>query len=36
LIIDNLRAFLNEQNASEPVTFGYNFKVIISYCLMKY
>jgi hypothetical protein len=32
LIIDNLRAFLNEQNASEPVTFGYNFKVGSVYC----
>jgi hypothetical protein len=28
LIIENLKAFLSEQNSSEPVTFGYNFKVI--------
>ena len=28
LIIENLKAFLREQNSSEPVTFGYNFKVI--------
>ena len=27
LIVDHLRAFLSEQNSSEPVTFGYNFKV---------
>lgn len=27
LIVENLRAFLREQNSSEPVTFGYNFKV---------
>jgi glycoprotein-N-acetylgalactosamine 3-beta-galactosyltransferase len=27
LIVDHLRDFLSEQNASEPVTFGYNFKV---------
>jgi len=30
LIIENLKAFLSEQNSSEPVTFGYNFKVIIN------
>jgi len=29
LFVDNLKTFLNEQNSSEPVTFGYNFKVII-------
>jgi hypothetical protein len=28
LLVDNLKAFLSEQNSSEPVTFGYNFKVI--------
>ena len=27
LIVDHLRAFLSEQNSSEPITFGYNFKV---------
>lgn len=27
LIVENLRAFLREQQSSEPVTFGYNFKV---------
>ena len=27
LIIDHLKAFLSEQNSSEPITFGYNFKV---------
>lgn len=27
LIVENLRAFLSKQNTSEPVTFGYNFKV---------
>jgi glycoprotein-N-acetylgalactosamine 3-beta-galactosyltransferase len=27
LIVDHLRTFLSKQNASEPVTFGYNFKV---------
>jgi hypothetical protein len=31
LIIENLKAFLSEQNSSEPVTFGYNFKVIINH-----
>ncbi|CAF1086839.1 unnamed protein product [Adineta steineri] len=30
LIVENLKAFLNEQNTSEPVTFGYNYKVIVS------
>jgi glycoprotein-N-acetylgalactosamine 3-beta-galactosyltransferase len=29
LIVENLKAFLSEQSTSEPVTFGYNFKVII-------
>ncbi|CAF1103691.1 unnamed protein product [Adineta steineri] len=29
LIVENLKAFLSQQNASEPVTFGYNFKVIV-------
>ncbi|CAM4785865.1 unnamed protein product [Rotaria magnacalcarata] len=29
LIIEHLKAFLREQNTSEPVTFGYNFKVVI-------
>ena len=28
IILDNLRAFLAKQNATEPVTYGYNFKVI--------
>jgi hypothetical protein len=28
LIVDNLRTFLSEKNSSDPVTFGYNFKVI--------
>ena len=27
LFVDNLKRFLSEQNSSEPVTFGYNFKV---------
>ncbi len=27
LIVDNLKAFLSEQNATEPVTFGYHFNV---------
>jgi glycoprotein-N-acetylgalactosamine 3-beta-galactosyltransferase len=30
LFVDNLKTFLSEQNSSEPVTFGYNFKVIIN------
>lgn len=29
LFVDHLQWFLSEQNASDPVTFGYNFKVII-------
>ena len=28
LLVDNLRAFLSDKNSSDPVTFGYNFKVI--------
>ncbi|CAF2622327.1 unnamed protein product [Rotaria sp. Silwood2] len=27
VIVENLKTFLSEQNTSEPVTFGYNFKV---------
>ncbi|CAF2064629.1 unnamed protein product [Rotaria magnacalcarata] len=27
LFVDHLKTFLSEQNASEPVTFGYNFKL---------
>jgi len=34
LIIENLKAFLSEQNSSEPVTFGYNFKVISVYWII--
>jgi len=29
LIVEYLKAFLSEQNSSEPVTFGYNLKVIM-------
>jgi hypothetical protein len=29
LFVEHLKAFLSEQNSSEPVTFGYNFKVIM-------
>jgi glycoprotein-N-acetylgalactosamine 3-beta-galactosyltransferase len=29
LFVDHLKTFLNEQNSSEPLTFGYNVKVII-------
>ena len=29
LIVDHLKTFLREQNSSEPVTFGYNFKIIV-------
>ena len=29
LIVENLKAFLLDKNLSEPVTFGYNFKVNI-------
>ena len=28
LFVDHLQMFLREQNSSEPVTFGYNFKVM--------
>ncbi len=28
LFVDHLKTFLSEQNSSEPVTFGYNFKVV--------
>lgn len=28
IIVENLRAFLAKQNPVEPVTFGYNFKVM--------
>ncbi len=27
LFVDNLKSFLKDKNSSEPVTFGYNFKV---------
>ena len=27
LFVENLKSFLKEQNTSEPITFGYNFKV---------
>jgi len=30
LFVDNLKSFLKEKNTSEPVTFGYNFKVCLS------
>ena len=30
LFVDHLKAFLSEQNTSEPVTFGYHFKVTIN------
>ncbi|UJR27208.1 hypothetical protein I4U23_008504 [Adineta vaga] len=30
LVVENLKAFLSEQNASEPITFGYNFKILVS------
>jgi glycoprotein-N-acetylgalactosamine 3-beta-galactosyltransferase len=30
LLVDHLKAFLSEQNTSEPVTFGYHYKVIIT------
>jgi hypothetical protein len=29
LIIEHLKDFLRQQNSSEPVTFGYNYKVMI-------
>jgi len=30
LFVENLKLFLKEQNTSEPITFGYNFKVCLS------
>jgi hypothetical protein len=30
LFVDHLKTFLREQNSTEPVTFGYNFKVVIT------
>jgi hypothetical protein len=30
LFVENLKFFLKDKNASEPITFGYNFKVGIS------
>jgi len=30
LLVDHLKAFLSEQNTSEPVTFGYHYKVTIN------
>jgi len=29
LFVENLKSFLKEQNTSEPITFGYNFKASI-------
>lgn len=29
LFVDHLKTFLSDKNASEPVTYGYNFKVIM-------
>jgi glycoprotein-N-acetylgalactosamine 3-beta-galactosyltransferase len=29
LFVDHLKTFLSEQNPLEPVTFGYNFKVML-------
>jgi glycoprotein-N-acetylgalactosamine 3-beta-galactosyltransferase len=29
LIIENLKEFLRKQDTSQPITFGYNFRVII-------
>lgn len=29
IFVDNLKKFLSEKNSSQPVTFGYNFKVIV-------
>jgi len=29
IIIENLKSFLQKQNSSEPITFGYNFKVYL-------
>ena len=33
LIVDHLKAFLREQNSSDPVTFGYNYKVMPTFDL---
>jgi hypothetical protein len=33
LFVEHLKAFLSEQNSSEPITFGYNFKVIMIHLL---
>ena len=30
LFVDHLRTFLSEKNTSEPITYGYNFKVTIT------
>jgi glycoprotein-N-acetylgalactosamine 3-beta-galactosyltransferase len=30
IFVDNLREFLNDKNRSSPITYGYNFKVIVS------
>lgn len=30
IFVDNLRNFLSNKNSSSPVTFGYNFKVIVN------
>jgi glycoprotein-N-acetylgalactosamine 3-beta-galactosyltransferase len=29
LFVENLKSFLKDQNSSEPITFGYNFKVCL-------
>ena len=29
IFVDNLKSFLNEKNSSMPITYGYNFKVIV-------
>jgi glycoprotein-N-acetylgalactosamine 3-beta-galactosyltransferase len=31
LFVENLKSFLKDKNTSLPITFGYNFKVCISY-----
>jgi glycoprotein-N-acetylgalactosamine 3-beta-galactosyltransferase len=31
ILVDNLREFLSTKNASQPVTYGYDFKVIVDY-----
>ena len=33
VLMEHLRDFLSTQNTSTPVTFGYNFKVLIESCL---